>query len=73
MILQKQKFNDFKTQHHYVKSKLNQLKPGTMACAVILATKTVDIGCLQWQATPRGPCWISLASAPASPTWNLKG
>ncbi len=48
-------------------------KPGTVACAVILATGTVDIGCLRWQATPRGPCWLSLASAPASLTWNLKG
>jgi hypothetical protein len=23
-------------------------KPGTVACAVILATGTVDIGCLRW-------------------------
>jgi hypothetical protein len=38
----------------------------TVACAVILANRMIDIGC------PRGPCWISLSSAPACSTWNLK-
>jgi hypothetical protein len=55
------------------KSKNIHKKPGTVACAVIIATGTIEIGCLPWQATPRGPCWISLASTPACLTWNLKG
>jgi hypothetical protein len=48
------------------------LKPRTVACAVILATGMVNTGWLRWKATLRGPCWISLVSAPASSTWNLK-
>ncbi len=30
------------------KTKQNKIPPGTVACAVILATGTVEIGCLRW-------------------------
>jgi hypothetical protein len=40
-----------------------------MACSVFLVTGTVRI---LWKATPRRPCWISLASA-APLTWNPSG
>jgi hypothetical protein len=32
----------------YSKVKIQKCKPGTVACAVILATGMVDIGCLLW-------------------------
>jgi len=36
------------TNKRFKVSKIFIKEPGTVACAVILATGTVDIGCLQW-------------------------
>ncbi len=38
---------EFWFERFYIKLK-RIVKPGTVACAVILATGTVDIGCLRW-------------------------
>jgi hypothetical protein len=42
-------------------------------CAVMLASEMVATESLQWYATPKGTCWESSLSAPASSTWNLNG
>ena len=47
------RINEFQPGDQNLKTRLT--KPGSVAFAVILATGIVDIGCLRWQVTPKGP------------------
>jgi len=68
-----EKWLAYKNTATWYRLKCKLSKMGTVAFDVILATWMVEIGCFQWEVTPRGKCWISLSSAPASLTWNLQG